>query len=564
MVRSRDATLGRVAFALVLASDAAYLVGIAVLQNNPDWSRVVNIGLRIGPIWAPVLVFWIAAVSTRSRRLPLVLAALAVTAWASGDAAYNALMGDAGFVASPAPTDIGYLAFYGFLIAAFIALAAPGTRLSMLPAALEGTIASLGTASVLLVIVQPVLDSAVGRPLSAATALGLAYPVLDIAIVAMTVGYASGPALAGSRRAGWFLGGIAVFVATDLAYAFLSNAELYRAGSIIDLGWPLGLGLLSWWALGFITPPRDRRAPRSVAALSLIAPILAVIAALAVLVYASQRPVSLAAVIAATLTVALAAIPILTRQTLLSRLVAGQARVVTELRDIDGAKSEMMATLNHEMRTPLTSILGYLELVRDGAGGAVPAEADAMLGAVEHSARRLHSIVDEMLILTRLDSHGVELHLEATAPRAIAQRVVDQLMPVAAGKNVDLRFAADPGPRVMADHAQLGHALTTIVENAIKFTPAGGSVAVSVTTRDHERPVVITVRDTGMGVPAEDLPHLFERFYRASNALQSAVKGSGLGLAIAQGIVGLHNGRIRAESVVGQGTTMIVTLPAAE
>lgn len=562
--RTRAQVVGRLAVALIALCDAGYLLGMALLPLFPSGDDLVNIGLRIGPIWAPVIVFWVAAILATSRRLPITLAAIAVTAWASGDAVYNALMGDIGVVLSPAPTDIGYLSFYVFMIAAFIALGAPGARRALVPAILEGAMASFGTASVLLLLMQPVLDTAVDGPISFETVLSLAYPLLDIALLAMTVAYAINTGLIGTRRTWWFIAGIGVFVATDLAYAYLTQIDGYRAGTFIDLGWPLGLSLLSWWALGFIEIAPDVTPTRSITLLGVFAPIIATLAALGVLFYATQQPVHLAAIVAAGVTAALAAIPILTRQTLLSRLVSGQDRLLAEMRELDTSKTEMMATLNHEMRTPLTSVLGYLELVRDGEGGTIPPKADEMLGAVEHSARRLHSIVDEMLVLTRLDSHGLDVRMERLDAASVASQVVEQLTPIAEGRRVALRLELDAvASDVHADSGRLAHALTTIVENAIKFTPNGGSVTVTLSNRSHVRPVMITVTDTGMGVPADDLPHLFERFYRGSNALQSAVTGSGLGLAIAQGIIELHGGRIRAESVLGEGTTMILSLPAA-
>ena len=566
--RTRAQLVGRLAIALIVLCNLGYLVGMTLLPFFPTGNSIVNVGLRIGPIWAPVIVFWVAAALARSRRVPIVLAAIAVTAWASGDAAYNALMGATGVVLSPAPTDIGYLLFYVFMIAAFVALSIPGARRALVPAILEGAMASFGTASVLLLLIQPVLDTAVDGavdgPLSFGLVLSLAYPLLDVALLAMTVAYAVNTGLIGARRTWWFIAGIGVFVATDLAYAFLTQVDGYHAGTFIDLGWPIGLSFLSWWALGFIEPERAPSGNRSITLLGVIAPIVATLAALGVLFYATQRPVHIAAIIAAGLTAVLAAIPILTRQTLLSRLVEGQDRLLAEMRELDKSKTEMMATLNHEMRTPLTSVLGYLELVRDGEGGTVPPKADEMLGAVEHSARRLHSIVDEMLLLTRLDSHGLDVQMEVLDAALLVSHVVEQLAPVAEGRQVELRFEVNSvASVVLADRTRLEHALTTIVENAIKFTPNGGSVVVSLTERPHTRPTVITVTDTGMGVPPDDLPHLFERFYRASNALQSVVTGSGLGLAIAKGIVELHGGRIRAESTLGEGTTMIVSLPAA-
>jgi signal transduction histidine kinase len=566
MARSRSATIGLVAFALVVASDVAYLVAVLLLDLDPQSASILNIVFRTLTVWTPVLVFWVAVVVATSRRTPLLFAAIGVTAWAAGAAIYNVLKGDSGYVPSPAPSDIGYLAFYVFMVAAFVVLGARGTRRDMVPVALEATIAALGTTSVLLVLAQPVLEAVASQPLFSSRPLTLAYPLLDVALVAVTAGYASNPTLVATRRVWWLIAGIAAFVATDLIYAILAIAGTYRAGNITDMGWPLGLALMAWWALGFTTGPRTRvTRAGSMTALGLVAPVLSVVAAIGVLVYASQRAVNLPSVILATATVALTAIPVLTRQTLLSRLITGQERVLSELRELDVSKSEMMATLNHEMRTPLTSILGYLEVVRDGGGGEIPAPADEMLGAVEHSARRLHSIVDEMLILTRLDAHGLDVQMAPLDVGSVAQRVVDQLAPIAEGRQVALWLELDPrAPLVLGDDSRLGHALTTVAENAVKFTPNGGAVTISVTVRKHVRPVVIAVSDTGMGVPPDELPHLFERFFRGSNAHQSAVSGSGLGLAIARGIVELHGGRIRAESTLGEGTTILITLPAAD
>ncbi|WP_213813900.1 cell wall metabolism sensor histidine kinase WalK [Glaciihabitans sp. dw_435] len=565
MRRPRSALIGLLAFGLVVASDVAYFAIIYVFGVDPQAPSAVNAVFRMLTIWMPAVAFWVAAALATTRRMPVILAALAVTSWASGALIYNLLKGSNADVPSPAPSDIGYLAFYAFMVAAFIALGSILTRRAMVPVALEAVIASLGTASVLLVLVQPLLDEATRRSDTLERPLTLIYPLLDVVLVAITAGFASNPAVTATRRIWWFVAGIAVFVATDLAYALLSEGGDYRAGNWIDGGWPIGLALLAWWALGFIDSAPKLTTSNSTTALGLIAPVFSVVAAIGVLVYASQRPVHIVAVVLATVTVGLTAIPVLTRQTLLSRVVNGQTRVLSELRELDESKSEMITTLNHEMRTPLTSILGYLEIVRDGGGGDIPREADEMLGAVEHSARRLHSIVDEMLILTRLDSHDLGVEMEPVNVGDIASRVVSQLAPIAEGRGVLLQLHLDENaPLVLGDDSRLGHALTTVAENAVKFTPNRGSVTVSVTVRKHLRPVVVTVTDTGMGVPADDLPRLFERFFRATNATQSAVGGSGLGLSIARGIVELHGGRIRAESVLGEGTTMIITLPSAD
>jgi len=561
MKASRSAWLGYLAFGFVLLCDATYLFLVFVAKVDPQSPSPINYLFRTLTVWAPVAVVWVAVIVATGRRTPLVLAAIGITSWAAGAAAYNVLMGTGGYVPTPAVSDIGYLAFYVFMVAAFIAVISPASRRSIVSVALEASIASLGTASVLLVLVQPVLDAAplTDRPLT------LAYPLLDVALVAVTAGFASSPTFTSTRRVWWLIAGLTVFIATDLIYALLAIIGDYRAGALTDMGWPIGLALLAWWALGFTRPPRNSVPTASVPILGIVAPVFSVAAAIGVLVYSSQQPVNVVSVVLAAVTVALTAVPVLTRQTQSARLIAGQGRVLDELRELDASKSEMMATLNHEMRTPLTSILGYLEVVRDGDGGTVPPAADEMLSAVEHSARRLHSIVDEMLVLTRLDAHGLEVTMNPLDVRSVVERVVEQLTPIAEGRQVDLRLEIDDAvPIVLGDDSRLGHAITTVAENAVKFTPSHGTVTVSVTVRKHHRPVVITVSDTGMGVPAADLPHLFERFYRGSNALQSAVSGSGLGLAIARGIVEVHGGRIRALSVLGEGTTMIITLPAAD
>lgn len=559
MKRSRAATIELIAIALVVLCDLAYLVAVTILGIDPQAASSVNTFFRVVAVWTPVLVFWVSVIFTTSRRTPVLLAAIGVTGWAGGAVIYNLLLGSGAYVPSPNVSDIAYLSFYPFMVAAFVTLGIAGSWRAIVSVSLEAIIATLGTASVLLVLVQPILAAAASD--SETRPLTLAYPLLDVALLAITAGYASSPALASARRVWWFIAGVALFVATDLAYALLTAAGEYHIGSVTDVGWAIGLALLAWWALGFTKPAKLRVAGRSSSALGVIAPLIAVVAAIGVLVYSSQQWVNVAAVVLAALTLALTAVPVLTRQTLLARLISGQERVLVELRELDVAKSEMMATLNHEMRTPLTSVIGYLEVVRDGAGGNIPSEADEMLASAEHSAKRLNSIVDEMLLLTRLDAHGLDVEMHPLDVVAIVERVVTQLTPVAEGRQVTLSLRTDATALVLGDDSRLGHAITTVTENAVKFTPNGGTVAVTVTTRKHERPVVITVTDSGMGVPAEDLPHLFERFFRGSNA---TIGGSGLGLAIARGIVELHGGRIRAESVLGSGTTMTVTLPAAE
>ncbi|MDM4762147.1 HAMP domain-containing sensor histidine kinase [Galbitalea sp. SE-J8] len=553
-------------FGLVLLSNAVYLVGLAIVGAVPELDSVVNVGLRLAPTWSPALVIATVAVSRREGRATMVLAALAAIAWAVGDSIYVGIMGPSGYAPSPAPSDLPYLAFYALLIAAIVVAFAPGSRRVVASLALNGAVASLGAASVLLVIVQPVLDEAAAAAPSVETALGIAYPALDVVLVAIIAGYASAPAVAGSRRACWLVAGIAVFVWSDVSYLLLGESDSYAAGSPIDAGWVVGLALMAWWAVrpGAATSAAHL-ARRRTAALGLVTPGLGVLAALGVLLWASQTRVILPAVVLAALTVALATVPIVFRQITLGRMLAVEQRALAELRRLDEARSELTATLTHELRTPLTSIVGFTEVVRDGGAGPITPETDEMLGSVEHSARRLTEIIEEMLVLSRLDSGALEIAPVPTDAAAVVARVVDDLRPAAEQRGVTLELApaSTPAPAAIADPVRLGHALTTVIENAVKYTPAGGRVTVVASGGVDPELVEVVVRDTGIGIPAADLPHVFERFYRASNAGSSRVAGSGLGLAIAHGIVEALGGSLTATSEVGVGTVMTVRLRRA-
>lgn len=247
------------------------------------------------------------------------------------------------------------------------------------------------------------------------------------------------------------------------------------------------------------------------------------------------------------------------------QLITGQQQVVERLKELDQAKNDFVATVNHELRTPLTSITGYLEMVQDGAGGEIPESVHRMLKIVERNSFRLRGLVEDMLSLSRMDSGSIR-SLAPVDVGYVLDMVVAALSPLAVNQNVQLLYdRPETALVVLADVHQLEQAYTNIASNAIKFTPAGGMVRI---TADHAEPVgdttagvVVQVEDTGMGIPADDIPRLFTRFYRASNATAAAVPGTGLGLSIVQGVVEQHGGELSVQSVEGEGTTMTVRLP---
>jgi len=291
---------------------------------------------------------------------------------------------------------------------------------------------------------------------------------------------------------------------------------------------------------------------------------LAVLVGLGVLLFATQVEVPLVALVLAAAAIALAAALVMVRHATMVRLLDGQQRVVERLTDLDRSKSEMIGTVSHEMRTPLTSILGFLELVLDDAGEPLPESSKNMLVVVDRNARRLHELVGNMLILTSLESGaGTRAHAPVEISRVL-RRTAESLEPLARSRGVSLTVTCGDSAIVEGDETQLERAFTNLVENALKFTPADGAVQVTADSgvAIAGRPGVrVVVADTGMGVPAADVARVFDRFFRADNAKHEVVPGTGLGLAVARGIVQSHDGTIDVSSVLGEGTTFSVTLP---
>ncbi|MBB2943646.1 signal transduction histidine kinase/CHASE3 domain sensor protein [Actinoplanes lutulentus] len=233
-----------------------------------------------------------------------------------------------------------------------------------------------------------------------------------------------------------------------------------------------------------------------------------------------------------------------------------QARLITELRMLDHRKDVFIQTVTHELRTPLTSILGYTEMLTEESGELSPLQKRS-LSAIMRNAHRLHETIADLVLLDRPEA-GSEVSSEPLDLGELATTVRTELENAARAKELSVTFDADEC-WVLGDRIQLQRALRKLMENAIKFTPSGGSVRCSLSA--DERSVSVAVTDTGIGIPAEDVPGLFTPFHRAGNAVDQAVQGPGLGLAIVRDIVSDHGGTITVQSVVGRGSTFTLTLP---
>jgi PAS domain S-box-containing protein len=229
------------------------------------------------------------------------------------------------------------------------------------------------------------------------------------------------------------------------------------------------------------------------------------------------------------------------------------------LRSVDRMKDEFVALVSHELRTPLTSIRGYLELVMDEAEH-LPAEVQDYLEIVGRNADRLLHLVGDLLLVAQAEAGKLTFDWVDVELVAVAAQCVRAAEPAAEAAGVELRFTSKASDPIVGDPARIAQLLDNLISNAIKFTPEGGHVDVSVAASADS--AVIEVRDTGFGIAADDQEQLFERFFRTQSATNKAIAGTGLGLSIAKAIVDAHQGSISVESVENQGTTFHVELPA--
>jgi signal transduction histidine kinase/HAMP domain-containing protein len=242
-------------------------------------------------------------------------------------------------------------------------------------------------------------------------------------------------------------------------------------------------------------------------------------------------------------------------------------REVTGEREAERAKDEFFALVSHELRTPLTAILGYVELMlgesedvaRDGEG-ALGEEHTRHLEIVERNARRLLRLVGDLLFAAQVEAGPLTLEPGEVDLPQLVRDAIALACPRAERTGIALEATRlDPIEPCVGDRDRLAQVLDNLISNALKFTPPGGRVSVSL--RQHDGCAEIEVSDTGAGIPAEDVPLLFDRFYRASNATEAAVPGLGLGLTIVRAIVEGHQGRVAVRSGGGRGTTFTVLLP---
>ena len=234
-------------------------------------------------------------------------------------------------------------------------------------------------------------------------------------------------------------------------------------------------------------------------------------------------------------------------------------RDVTEIRHLEAVRREFVANVSHELRTPLAAIKALVETLESGALDD-PEVAPGFLSRIVGEVDRLADLVDDLLDLARLESGRITLSINNASPRDLVVRGTNRLLPLIERAQLHLEVdVPDDLPDIRADRARVEQVLLNIVHNAVKFTPPGGGLRVDASLA--EAMVQFSIRDTGAGIPGDELPRLFERFYKADRARRT--EGTGLGLAIAKHIIQAHGGTIWAESTLGKGSTFFFTLPVA-
>jgi two-component system OmpR family sensor kinase len=244
------------------------------------------------------------------------------------------------------------------------------------------------------------------------------------------------------------------------------------------------------------------------------------------------------------------------------RLARSFNSMVARLEKAFVRQKQFVGDVSHELRTPLTALGGSLEMLLLEADNGDKEAAHRLTRGMYAEVERMQRLVADLLVLSRLDEGQIRLREETLDMGALVQELAEQARHLARGQDIR-QYIASPRPLIRGDKDQLRRVLLNIVGNSLKFTPPGGRVTLSV-GGDRDHLLLVEVTDTGVGIPPEALPHIFDRFYRVDQSRTRASRqgGSGLGLSIAQGLVQAHGGTITLYSAPGQGTRVTIRLPA--
>jgi signal transduction histidine kinase len=525
----------------VLGIGSALAIGLSIRLNRPDYP------------------------------LPWLLFAAGNLAFAIADVIFNHLVNPP----TPSVADWFYLAGYPLVVAGLILLVVHAGGHHRIPALGEAAIVTFAFALFQWVWI---VDGIVGGSGSAAhRAVNAAYPSMDVVLLAGLAGF--------FVTAAWrtpafllLLTSVVALLVSDEVYGVSSNS--YRSGDWTDLGW---LASYILWAVAALHPSmrelsRPRRGRSSLrvhnARIALLTAALLSAPFVLLVQYLRDANLEVPAVVIAAGAISilvvlrlygiLRALERLRGRERVARADAEQAQMQLALQndqlvEADRLKDEFVALISHDLRTPLTSIIGYVELTLEDDGPPLDDERRSYLQVVSRSSERLLRLVDDLLFVARLQAGRLVLERSELDLCVIAEQAAEEARPRAEGKQITLEFSGGSPVTLHADKGRLFQLLDNLISNAIKFTPEGGKILVRATGGDTG--AVLEVSDTGIGLGPGEANLVFDRFFRSSRVVAQQVPGTGLGLFIARAIVEAHDGTIAVSSREDGGTTFRVQLP---
>jgi signal transduction histidine kinase len=473
----------------------------------------------------------------------------------------------------PSVADVFYLGGYPLLAIGLVLLVlrmlSKDRRIGLIDAALL-TVA-FGVCHWIFVM-NPILASSSDQ---AGKLVALSYPAMDVLLLAALVFLALTPA----RRAvsyRYLSASVVLLLVADEIYSISPTS--FAGTSWLDAGWLLSYVL---WGAGALSPSmRDLSEPKSVrgsrlTTMRLLILWLAIGTVPVVLIVERLAHRRIDAVALAIGSSALSGLVLLRLAGLVrsfdglrrderaarSEAQSAQRKLLAQnqqLLEADRLKDEFVALISHDLRTPLTSIIGYLELTLDDDN--LTEEQRGFLSIADRNADRLLRLVNDLLFVARLEAGQLDLHPTELDLAAVVRQSVEEAEPRATAGGIELTCDAGAVSAVQADKGRMFQLVDNLISNAIKFTPAGGDVRVSVTPVNGV--VRLEVADTGIGIEYQEQQRLFERFFRTSTASEHQIPGTGLGLYITRAIVEAHGGSITVRSDPGEGTSFSVDLPA--
>jgi signal transduction histidine kinase len=522
---------------------------------------------------AAAAVVWGTVLHRPKNRAAWYLFAVGLLAFAVGDTIFN-LYDKVWHRNPPVPSaaDVFYLSGYPFLavgLALLIGRVEAGRRVAGL---IDAAIFSIAFALVQWVFLMD--DIAHGEGSAASRAVALSYPAMDVILLAALAIFFLTPAWR-TVAYRYLAASIVLLLVADEVYATAPDA--YADTTWLDTGWLLSYVL---WGVAALHPSMTALSDTRAAAqprlhrIRIVFLAAGLVTAPTVLVIQRGTDMRIDAVPIA-IAAAFLALLVLER---LARLVRGLDRLRREerearseaefarkllaeqnerLREADRLKDEFVALISHDLRTPLTSIMGYLELAMDD--DALGDEPRSYLEVVQRNSDRLLRLVNDLLFVARLEAGELDLHSSEVDLGACVRQAVEEARPRAQAKGIELGCEVQSVPEIRADRGRMFQLLDNLISNAIKFTPEEGRVEVRLVQRDSR--IRIEVSDTGIGIAQDEVGRLFERFFRASTATERHIPGTGLGLYIAGAIVQAHGGEIDVQSEPGRGTTFCVQFP---